>query len=272
MSDRTTSVAAACCLGALLASGWSQAARAQDERSQESGLFAPSGSEYIGGRGLITLEGVTGMFLNPTSGTLDEGKFTVQYCAVVTYKDGDNEVQHTAMASYGLTDWLEVGLFGRITDLANSDSDLGAGGPLARVRLLKDQDWIPELSVGAMLREGHGRLTKRTVFLAASKRFEVDDEGFLRSIRVHAGVRQIWQDSEFNNPRGTIGYVGGELELPHQLFVVGEVSTRSNLVDKTPYSFGIQWRPQEHFGLSIAAAQAGASEDLAVYAGIGISF
>ena len=65
---------------------------------------------------------------------------------------------------------------------------------------------------------------------------------------------------------------GGELELPHDLFVVGEVSTRSNLVNKTPFSIGIQWRPEKSVGISLAAAQSGGSEDLALYAGIGISF
>ncbi len=272
MNRRTNLMATGLLAPVVLLGGWTQTALGQDQSTSDWTMFAPSGEDYVGGRGLITLEGMTGMFLNPTSGTLNEGQFTVQYCAVLTYKNGGNEVQHTAMASYGVTDWLELGVFGRVTDLANSNTNLGAGGPLVRMRLLKDEDWLPELSIGAMLREGNSRLTKRTLYLAASKRFVVDEEGFLRSVRVHAGVRQIWQDADFNNPRGTIGYIGGELELPHDLFVVGEVSTRSNLVDKTPYSIGIQWRPEQSIGISLAAAQSGGSEDPALYAGIGISF
>src|SRR5688572_26767682 len=43
-------------------------------------LFADDEEGYEGGRGLITLEGISGMFLNPTSGTLPARSLTAQYC------------------------------------------------------------------------------------------------------------------------------------------------------------------------------------------------
>src|SRR4051812_45337703 len=38
-------------------------------------------------RGNITLEGPSGMFLNPTSATLPQGTFASGYCAVLTNQD-----------------------------------------------------------------------------------------------------------------------------------------------------------------------------------------
>ena len=91
-----------------------------DDASLISSLFAANDASYSGGRGLITLEGVSGMFLNPTSGTLSQGEFTGQYCAArLDAKDGI-EVQHTPMVAYGVTDWLEIGAFGSISERATS--------------------------------------------------------------------------------------------------------------------------------------------------------
>src|SRR5215510_10421963 len=87
-----------------------------DSASTMSGLFAASDTSYSGGRGLITLLGISGMFLYPTSGTLRKSQLTLQYCAAIEdVKDG-TLVQHTAMVSYGITDWIEIGALGRISD------------------------------------------------------------------------------------------------------------------------------------------------------------
>jgi len=150
-----------------------------------TGFFASNHAGYVGNRGLITLEGVSGMFLNPTSGTLGKGQFTAQYCAGVLRQNDDDEIQHTATFSYGVTDWLEVGVFFRVSELDNKDTNVGAGGPLIRVRLLKEEACIPEVSVGGMSRNGFDGLTKHTLLIAGSKRFVIDEDGIVREALPH---------------------------------------------------------------------------------------
>lgn len=227
---------------------------------------------YVGGRGLITIEGVTGMFLNPTSGTLPEGAFTAQYCVAILRQNDDEELMHTGLVSYGVTDWLEVGAFGRVNDQDNVDHSIGAGGPLIRARLLKDEGWMPEFSVGALSRNGYENLERHTLFAAASKYVPIDPEGWVRGFRLHVGFRQFWQDSDVNEANGSIPYVGGELALPGNLFLVSEVASKDDVSEHNPMSFGVQWRPSPNFGFSAAAVQTGGEDRLSPYLGIGISF
>ncbi len=247
---------------------------ATEEEAPKSDFFSSLNDppDYNPGRGLITLEGVTGMFLNPTSGTMPQGTFTAQYCIAILKQNDDEEYQHTAMFGYGVTDWLEVGGFFRISELDNSDHSLGAGGPYVRVRLLKDEEIIPELSVGFISRNGNDALYKQTLFVAASKRIPIDEDGFLRGVRVHLGFRQIWQDEDVNEKDGSIVYVGGEIDLPLDLHIVSEVSSRDDLFNHHPWSIGVQWRPNNRFGLSFAGVQSGNDDRLSLYIGVGVDF
>src|SRR2546423_3275958 len=73
-------------------------------------------------RGLITLEGPSGMFINPTSATLPQGTFILNYCVFVpTLPEGLSLVGHGILLSYGVTDWLEVGFIGDLLDLSTPD-------------------------------------------------------------------------------------------------------------------------------------------------------
>lgn len=59
----------------------------------------------IGGHGNITVEGPTGLFLNPTSGILAEGELIIQYCAAILEDaENNNFIGHNAILSYGVTD------------------------------------------------------------------------------------------------------------------------------------------------------------------------
>lgn len=51
---------------------------AQTAESGAPKFFANNDGAYSGGRGLITASGPTGMFLNPTSGTLTKGVISAQ--------------------------------------------------------------------------------------------------------------------------------------------------------------------------------------------------
>lgn len=225
---------------------------------------------YGGGRGNITVEGPSGMFLNPTSGTLGQGEAQAQYCVATIEVGGGKIVGHNAFAALGLTDWLEVGGIGYIVDV--DQDDFFAGAPFARIRLLRDEAWLPELSVGGILREGDDALVRRTAFVTASKLFDVDGAGPLPGIRPHGGFRQVWQDDDVNEETGSVGYVGGEILLPKHTYFVGEVSNKADLVPFTPYSFGIQVRHPSGFGFSLAGLETGLQGTLGVFVGIGVSY
>ena len=225
--------------------------------------------DYVPGRGLITLEGVSGMFLNPTSGTLPAGSLTGQYCTAILEQNRDTVYQHTAMASYGVTDWFELGIFGRMNDRPDHLVQVGGGGPLARLRLLTDEGWCPELSVGGMLREGHSTVDKRTAFAAASKMMLFAENPLLLSLRGHVGFRQLWQNSRVAEANGSVVYGGVEIELPYDVYLVGELSNKDDVFNHQPYSFGAQWRPNHVLGLSAAGVQTGGEDQVSLYVGIG---
>lgn len=238
-----------------------------------AGTAMPAGADdYVGGRGLITTEGPSGMFLNPTSGTARQGGFAAQYCAAfLKVPGGATNHAHGAMISYGITDWLEVGGVALVLDLDDVNHNIGVGGPFFRVRLLRDESWWPELSVGAVGRFGYRAIESETVFVAASKRFALDEGGFFRAFRLHVGFREIWQDASFAEANGSIVYTGGELEFPCNVFLVGEVSNKDDVYAHTPFSVGVQIRSPQ-LALSIAGIQTGGLEQISLYAGIGIDY
>lgn len=266
----------------VLVLGWVSVCVAQEGEVMRSGAgsrfpqwFAGNNSNYKGARGLVTLEGITGMYLNPTSGTLAAGRLTTQYCVAMLKQDSAQgtrtENQHTAMATYGVTDWLELGLLGRVSDLDNQNQTIAAGGPLGRVRLFKDEGIWPELSIGGMLREGNERLEKRTVFVAGSKKKDLAND-IVHSLRLHAGFRQFWQSSTVNVGDASIFYVGGEVEFSKNVFLVGEMSTKDDVFKHVPFSAGFQVRGADGKAFDVAVVQSGNDDEISLFIGVGIDF
>jgi hypothetical protein len=256
-------------------------------------FFANNDGDYKGGRGLITASGPTGMFLNPTSGTLAKGNISAQVfgSTIKPISDlptggQDQFAYYNGLLGYGVTDWFEVGGLMQVVDRSNNadQQSVAAGGGYARVRVLKDQGFLPEISVGGMFFEGNEMLDRRTLFTALSKRVDISDTGFLRGFRLHLGGRYYWQkDSSelgFKSWRAlaqrgdsaAVGYAGAELELPKHLFLVGEIQSRETGDQQQPFSFGLQFRHPEGFGLSVAMLRPGLQEAMTAYIGIGINF
>lgn len=229
---------------------------------------------YVGGRGMVTLDGMTGMFIDPTSGTLPQGDLTIQYCLYINnlyghhFNDNNHVVGHGIMADYGVTDWLDVGLFGEIALIPGADTRwfneaAAIGGPFARIRLLKEDQWWPEISIGGEYFDGtllgERTIAKREGFIAASKGFDIDPDGFLRSIRGHVGYRYISRPQASGGPfPGDREYVYGGVEagLPYSLYLIGELSSH-NIVyphasNHLPWAAGLQWRPNAVLGISLA--------------------
>jgi len=235
------------------------------------GSLAHAQEVYEGGKGLITLEGPSGMFINPTSGTMPEGYGTAQYCLFFPNNETD-VVGHGLMGSYGVTDAVEIGASGNYVDLRAAGDELTGGGPFARVRLAKDDGTIPQVSVGAYSRFGDDALEKIGIFAAAYKRLPISEDGAVKAVGLHAGVKQLYLDDKANPVDDTFsGYAGVEVQLPMRVYAVGEVTSKDDdLNTRTPYAYGVQWRAAG-IAMSLAMIQDGNLQEASFYYGIGFA-
>ena len=225
----------------------------------------PAPSIYEGGRGLITTEGPSGMFINPTSGTLPAHAATLQYCFLLPTNDFSEVMGHGALLAYGVTDFLEVGVIANYIDFDGGD-DPSAVGPMVRLRLMKDTEYLPEVSVGYYGKFGDDALDQQAAFAALYKRIPIGDEsGFVRSFGIHTGVRQVWDTPEDDETFRVYG--GLEVQLPLRFYLVGEVSSDDKAAT-TPYAYGVQWR-LGGINISVAGVQNGNFDDAGFYFGIG---
>jgi len=252
-------------------------------------------------RGLITLEGPSGMFINPTSATLPQGRIILNYCVFVpTLPEGVGLVGHGILLSYGVRDWLEVGFIGNLLDLSvdqhptttatgkrkiapATEDTFVIGGPEIRIRLLRDlsDEWWPEVSIGTYFHlgtPGDPANPGYNVFLAASKTVPICEHGFLKSITIQGGFRTQFLTSDAADAVGEStserGYGGIEVQLPWHFYAIGEVTSHDGRLDHDlngnahfPWAAGLQWRGQ-NFGCSIAALQNGGENGPGFYFGV----
>jgi hypothetical protein len=222
-------------------------------------------------RGLVTLEGPSGMFLNPTSATLPRGTFAFGFCSVLTNQDTDI-LGHHLFFSYGVRDWLELGVVADLFNFAITggevpQGDYGTGGPMARIRLVRDRELWPEISLGAYSKWGTDNFDSSNVYLAVSKTVPIDEKGFFKTVTFHGGFRESWLEAPDRNTNRFYG--GMEVQLPCNIYLVGEVTQFARRKDEfTPWAAGIQWRGRG-FGLSAAIAQSGDDDPPSIYLGIG---
>ncbi len=251
---------------------------AEDTNLQNEGSIVevPTARES---RGLITLEGPSGMFINPTSATLPQGTLILNYCIFVPSLPEGVDVQgHGILLSYGVRDWLELGFVGDLFNVSldgppKRDDTYVIGGPMVRIRLLRDRvdQWWPEVSVGSYARLGTPANVNNAVnaFFAASKTIPINEKGFLKTITFQGGFREAWLDDDAPVSNITRGYGGIEVQLPWHFYAIGEIDTRDNDVDThVPWAGGLQWR-YKWFGCSIAAIQNGSEQGPGFYFGVG---
>jgi hypothetical protein len=220
---------------------------------------------------MITLEGPSGMFLNPTSATLPQGALAYGYCFVLTNQETDI-LGHAMFMSYGVRDWLELGVVANMVNFRTSGGELpegsyGTGGPMARVRLVRDRDYWPEISLGAYAKFGTDHFDSKNVFIAASKTVPIDERGFVKTITFQGGFRESWiEDPDRNTNRF---YGGLEVQLPGNFYVIGEVTQFASRKDEfMPWAAGIQWRGRK-FGITAAIVQSGDDDPPSIYLGVG---
>jgi hypothetical protein len=221
-------------------------------------------------RGNITLEGPSGMFLNPTTATLPQGVWSAGFCSILTNQDTDI-LGYSMFASYGVRDWLELGVVANMFDFSIND-EVPAGtyisaGPMARVRLMRDRGPWPEISLGGYAKMGTDTFDSKNVFIGASKTVPIDEKGVLKTITFQGGFRESWLEAPDRNTNRFYG--GVEVQLPCNLYLVGEVSQFASRKDQfTPWAAGIQWRGKR-WGLSAAIVQSGDDDPPSIYLGIG---
>jgi len=251
-------------------------------------------------RGLITLEGPSGMFIDPTSATLPQGTFILNYCVFVpTIPEGVGLVGHGILLSYGVRDWLEVGFTGDLLDLSidqHTNTKTGrifpatedtyvVGGPEVRIRLLRDlsDKWWPEVSIGTYFHLGTPNVTPLSTdngykaFLALSKTVPICEHGFVKSVTFQGGFRtQFLTTNVVHENTSERGWGGVEVQLPCNFYAIGEIISRDDELDNTldnhharfPWAAGLQWRGR-NFGCTIAALQNGIENRPGFYFGVG---
>ena len=227
---------------------------------------------YVGGLGNVTSFGLTGLFQNPTSGILPEGALLLQDCFGLNESGGDHFQSNGLLLSYGVNDWLEVGgffasAFG-LNPATVGDSDFYAGQVQARVRVLRDEGILPEVSVAGVAGFGDDLISKHSMLLMASKGVDLSGGDFMRSARLHGGVRHDWTGV---GNEITTAFVGLEVEAFRNIFLIGDVNTKDDSYIKTPWSAGVQYR-NNGFGLSLAVVQDGTRTGETYFIGIGVSY
>jgi hypothetical protein len=222
-------------------------------------------------RGLVTSEGPSGMFINPTTATLAQGTWAFAYCSVLTSQDTDILGNHMFI-SYGVRDWLELGVVAHMLNVTIDGQELpkgdyGSGGPMARVRLHRDVGNWPEISIGAYATMGTDALDSKNVFLGASKTVPIDEKGFVKTVTFQGGFRESWIEAPDRNTNRFYG--GMEVQLPHNIYLVGEITQFSHRKDEfVPWAAGVQWRGKV-VGLTAAIVQSGDDNPPSIYLGIG---
>jgi hypothetical protein len=138
---------------------------------------------------------------------------------------------------------------------------------MARVRLIRDQQWWPEISLGAYSKMGTPNFDSHNLYAAASKTLPIDEKGFFRSITFQGGFRESWlKEPERNTNRF---YGGAEVELPAHFYLIGELTEFSHRKDEfTPWAVGVQWRGRR-FRLLAALVQSGDDNPPSIYLGLG---
>ncbi len=199
---------------------------------------------HIASVGLITLAGPTGLFQNPTSGILPKNAFSMESCMAFRENRGDHFQWNGVLATYGVTDWLEISGFGLFihgfNETVNGDSSFEVGSFNARARVVRENEVLPEVSVGGIAGFGDEERAAHSVFLSASKGFALSGSDFLRGVRVHGGLRQTWAERDVDV---TTGFAGLEIEVIRSIFLIGEVNTRDKDVEQTPWSRGCNTSP-----------------------------
>ena len=257
---------------ASLGSATSFAGPANTSDTKESPIVeVPTMAVVRESRGLVTSEGPSGMFINPTTATLTQGTWAFGYCSVLTNQDTDILGNHMFI-SYGAR--LARARCGRShaqRDHRRPGATQGrlrhrrtdGPSPLAPRRRQLARNKYRRLCDDGDRRVGFQERLPRWV----SKTVPIDEKGFVKTVTFQGGFRESWIEAPDRNTNRFYG--GVEVQLPHNIYLIGEVTQFSHRKDEfTPWAAGIQWRGRR-FGLTAAIVQSGDDDPPSIYLGIG---
>ncbi|MEW6708616.1 MAG: hypothetical protein AB1403_02245 [Candidatus Riflebacteria bacterium] len=232
-------------------------------------------------RGVITIDGVPGMFINPTSGTLQKGEISLHACISDQDWVGDDSYWKGIFLGYGVSDRFELGFSHSGFDNRTDDKAVDASGPAFRYRFLDEDVSGWEGSIGAYHRPGTKYVARTGGNIAFSKK--IGEAGLNKEIRLHLGARTFKQDgwwigkwlgakkNSLANDSASLVYGGIEVQLQKNLYAIGEVSSTGGYYIKTPWAVGLQYK-SGGFGCSLGAVQPGYAGHPGYFFGIGINF
>lgn len=233
-------------------------------------------------RGVITIDGVPGMFLNPTSGTLKKDEISIQACISTQDWLGDDVHWKGAFIGYGCSDRFELGFSHAGLDNRTDHKVVDANGPALRYRFLDENVSGWEGSVGAYWRPGSKYVERTGGNLAFSRK--IGNMRAEREVRLHLGVRTFKQDGwwigkwlgsqqySLAKDSATLVYGGVEVQLPGHLSAIAEVSSKGDYFSKTPWAVGLQYKMAGGLGCSLGAVQPGYAKSAGFFFGIGVAF
>jgi len=214
--------------------------------------------------GNITVMGPTGMFLNPVAEVQGKNSILSQACWL-NQKVANGRVNGAqGIVSYTAPSNTEIAGMVLVLNPPEGD-DIVAPGAYVRQLIIERKDWRPAVAAGGMFLESDD-IQNQTAFAAVRQPLTPEDA----SIPVFLNVGMKWTFVRDEND-GTI-YGGVEVQLNDTLSIVAETSGKTDFDEKTPYAAGVQYKPFEHLGLSLAAINAGGAEDVGFYFGIGYAF
>ena len=209
-------------------------------QAQESGYFSPPfqgvqlkpSQTDLGGVGLIQM---------PTGRMADEGAFSIGY--------SDNSEYSFYTVSLQLMPWLETTFrYTEVNDLLYSnsqafsgDTELADKGIDAKLRLLEEAQWLPEVSVG--LRDLGGTGLFDGEYLAATKRFSTDNYGQF-DVTLGVGWGYLGTRGNISNPLCSAadrfcdrvsGYADNGGSIDYDRWFTGPASLYGGVEYQTPY-------------------------------------
>lgn len=223
--------------------------------------FGPVGLA-LGGN--ITVEGPSGMFLNPTADERPANTLLPQACWLHQDLGPGSFNGVLGMTSYTLPSRTEVGGLVFVADFPGGNSETAVGGFVRQI-LIHDNGRRPSVAVGGVLLQGDP-LTRKSLFAALRKRVTPERA----AIPIYADVGAKWVFAADNDDATVYG--GVEVGLLDSLSLVGEVAHRTKFEVKTPYAAGIQYTWNERLGLSLAAVNPGNGGDTGLFFGIGYAY
>lgn len=200
----------------------------------------------------LTLDGQTGLFINPTAQVAREGQGEVQADYQRVSDDGTSFKTYGIGGAAGVADKLELSAnYNRLSAYGENANDWRIGG---KYQLLSQREKGFDLAVGGNYERASGTLTDDyfgddlthwNAYLAATKAFS--QGGDRAAVKGTVGVRWDRFSADGESDSKTSVYAGADVPLTStgELSLIGEVGSKIFDYAGTPYAIGLRYHPRE---------------------------